>query len=179
MKILFIGPQGSGKSTQGRLLAQHLSIPYLSTGDIFRNLSGEDSEDGRRIRQILSEGKLVDDSTTCEMVKKKLSEGDFKDNFILDGYPRTLEQLNRFDPGFDKVVYLKVPQEELIQRLLQRSREDDTLELIKTRLELYFAQTEPILDHFRQTGILVEIDGIGNVDQIQIKISQSINNINE
>lgn len=179
MKILFIGPQGSGKSTQGKLLAQHLNIPYLSTGEIFRNLSEEDSGEGKRIRQILSEGKLVDDATTSEIVKKKLSESDFKDNFILDGYPRTLEQLNSFDPGFDKVVYLKVPQEELIQRLLQRGREDDTLELIKTRLELYFAQTEPILDHFRQTGILVEIDGIGTVDQIQTKISQSVNDINE
>ncbi len=172
MKIVLFGPQGSGKSTQGKELAQHLNIPYLSTGDIFRNLP-EDSEEGKRIKQILAEGKLVDDQTTVEIVKNKLSEQKFKDDFILDGYPRTLEQLNSFDPQFDKVVYLKVPKEELIQRLLQRGRADDTLEIINTRLDHYFNQTEPLLDHFRQQGILEEIDGLGSIEKIQDNLKSS------
>ena len=172
MKILFIGPQGSGKSTQGKMLAQHLNIPYLSTGDIFRNL-GDDGQ-GKRIKQILSEGKLVDDATTCELVKNKLSDYEFKENFILDGYPRTLEQLNSFDPNLEKVMYLKVPKEELVQRLVKRGRADDTPELIRTRLDYYFAQTEPLLEYFRQKGILTEINGLGNIDEIQEKIKESV-----
>ena len=174
MKILLIGPQGSGKSTQADLLAQYLNVPKISTGDIFRKLREEDSEEGKRIKQILDSGQLVDDQTTSELVKKRLSEADVQQGFIIDGYPRTVEQLNLFDPQFDKVVYLKVADEEVVKRLLLRGREDDTEELIKTRLDLYNQHTQPILDYYKNQGILVEVDGTGDIQRIQDEIKTHI-----
>lgn len=174
MKILMVGSQGSGKSTQADLLANFLGVPKISTGDIFRQLKQEDSDEGRRIKQILDSGQLMDDATTAEIVKKKVSEEALKNGFIMDGYPRTLEQLNMFDPGFDKVIYLKVADEEVIKRLLGRGREDDTKELIKTRLDLYNQHTQPILDYYRQQGILREIDGTGEIQRIQDEIKKQI-----
>lgn len=173
-KILLIGPQGSGKSTQVDLLAQFLGVPKISTGDIFRKIREEDSEEGRRIKQVLDSGQLVDDQTTSEMVRKRISEGTFKNGFIMDGYPRTIEQLNIFDPEFNKVIYLKVPREEVTKRLLLRGRADDTQQAINTRLDLYFNQTQPLLDYYKNQGILVEVNGMGDINQIQDEIKKSI-----
>lgn len=175
MKILFIGPQGSGKSTQGKLLAEYLGLPYVSTGDIFREMSAGNSPEGKRLKQILAEGRLVDDETTSNMVAKKLGEEEYGMGFILDGYPRTLEQIKLFDPGFNKVIFLELPDEEGIKRLLERGREDDTKESITERLRLYHNQTDPILDYYRHLGILVEIDGTGSIDEIQQRIRDRIN----
>lgn len=175
MKILFVGPQGSGKSTQGKLLADFLGLQYLSTGDIFREMSADPSEVGQRLKQILAEGKLVDDQTTSNMVARKLAGDEYGRGFILDGYPRTLEQIKLFDPGFEKVIYLDLPDEEGIKRLLARGREDDTKESITERLRLYHKQTDPILNYYRNLGILVEIDGIGSIDEIQKRIRDGVN----
>lgn len=175
MKILLIGPQGSGKSTQAQLLSEYLNIPVISTGDIFRKLREEDSEEGRKIKQILDSGKLVDDQTTSEIVRKRLSESDCRDGFIIDGYPRTLEQINIFDPGFDKVIYLNVPQKEVLKRLLSRGRADDTEELINKRLELYYEQTLPLLDYYKQKGILVEVDGMDTIEHVQKSLRDALN----
>ncbi len=168
MKILFIGPQGSGKSTQGKLLAQYLELPYISTGDIFRQDKGE-------IKQILDQGKLVDDQTTSKIVEEKLREREYSNGFVFDGYPRTLEQLRLFDPGFDKVLFLDLSDLEATNRLLARGREDDTKELIAERLKNYHLQTDPILDLYKQKGILVSIDGSGTVEEIQRKIREALN----
>lgn len=170
-KVLLIGPQGSGKSTQAKLLSEYLNIPVISTGDIFRSLSESESEEGERIRAILEEGKLVDDKTTAEIVKKRL-EG--KEDFIMDGYPRTIEQMKIFDPGFDKVIYLDVPQDMVINRLMLRGRADDTSELIRRRLDLYYKQTQPLLDYYKELGKLVEVDGSGDIQAIQDEIKKSI-----
>lgn len=167
MKILLIGPQGSGKSTQGKLLAQFLGLPYISTGDIFRQMRGE-------IKRILDQGKLVDDETTSKIVKEKLQEEKYQKGFIMDGYPRTLEQIRLHDPGFDKVIFLDLPDEEAIQRLLARGREDDTAQSIAERLKNYHTQTDPILDYYKQKAILTEIDGEGSIEDIQQKIKDSI-----
>lgn len=175
MKILFIGPQGSGKSTQGKSLAEFLHIPYLSTGDIFRKLSSEQSDESQRIRAILSAGKLVDDQTTCEIVKHELAKEIYKDGFILDGYPRTLEQLNIYNPEFDKVIYLEVSKVELMKRLTARGRSDDTPESINNRLSAYFAQTEPLLAHFQRKNILIKVNGMGSVGQIEHSIKMNFN----
>ena len=174
MKILLIGPQGSGKSTQAKMLGEFLNIPVISTGDIFRNLIQENSDIGRMLNGILTEGRLVDDQTTCKIVKERLSQPDYRQGFIADGYPRTVEQVQIFDPKFDKVFHLDVPEEEVIKRLLARAREDDTEELIKTRLDLYNRQTEPLLDYYQNMGILTEIDGIGSVEDIQQRIRDSL-----
>lgn len=174
MKILLIGPQGSGKSTQAKMLGEFLNIPVISTGDIFRNLTQEDSDMGRILKSILTEGRLVDDQTTCKIVKERLSQSDCQQGFIADGYPRTVEQMQIFDPKFDKVFHLDVPEEEVIKRLLARAREDDTEELIKTRLDLYNRQTKPLLDYYLNMGILTEVNGIGSVDDIQQKIREEL-----
>lgn len=174
MKILFIGPQGSGKSTQAELLAKELNLPKISTGDIFREIAKQDSEEGRKIRQIQNEGKLVDDVTTAKIMEKRLQENDVKEGFVLDGYPRNITQKDLFDPDFDKVFYLKVPDEEVTRRLLARGREDDTPESIRTRLNLYYQQTQPLLDYYRNQSILKEVDGIGSIEEIQDEIRKSI-----
>lgn len=174
MKILMIGPQGSGKSTQAELLANYLNTPKISTGDIFRKIAEENSPEGERIREIQRSGKLVDDATTAEIVKKRLGEQDAQNGFILDGYPRNLAQRDLFDPQFDKVFYLNVPDEEVIKRLMNRGREDDTPESIKMRLNLYKDQTQPLLDYYKNLGILTEINGTGPVEEIQNEIQKSI-----
>lgn len=166
MKILLIGPQGSGKSTQAKLLSEHLNLPVISTGDIFRKLS--------QVKEILNAGKLVDDQITSEIVKNRLNQEDCRNGFILDGYPRNINQLKIFDPGFDKVIYLKVSNEEVVKRLMHRGREDDTADLIKTRLDLYYEHTLPLLDYYRTKGILVEFDGMGDVVKIQDEIKKSL-----
>lgn len=167
MKILLIGPQGSGKSTQGKLLAQFLGLPYIATGDIFRNMSGE-------IKRILDQGKLVDDETTSRIVKKKLQEQEFQNGFVIDGYPRTMEQVSLYDPGFDKVIFLDLPDEEATARLIARGREDDTPQLIAERLRNYHLQTDPLLDYYQKKGNLISIDGTGRIEEIQNKIKDSI-----
>lgn len=174
MRILLIGPQGSGKSTQAELLAQFLNIPKISTGDIFRQIAQEDSENGRKIREIQNSGKLVDDKTTAKIVEERLKQPDTKEGFIMDGYPRNLTQKDLFDPLFEKVFYLKVPDEEVTKRMLFRGRADDTEESIRTRLNLYYGQTKPLLDYYRQKGLLVEIDGIRSVMEIQDEIRKYI-----
>ncbi|MDP3733559.1 MAG: nucleoside monophosphate kinase [Candidatus Daviesbacteria bacterium] len=167
-EILFLGVQGSGKSTQGKLLAQFLGLPYISTGDIFRGMGGE-------IRQILEQGRLVDDQTTSRIVEEKLREEEYSNGFVLDGYPRTMEQIKLFDPGFDKAIYLYLSDEEATKRLLARAREDDTVELIIERLRNYHKQTDPVLDYYREKGLLEQIDGIGSIEEIQQKIRDAVN----
>src|SRR5437867_3736934 len=109
MKILLIGPQGSGKSTQGKLLAENLQIPFISTGDIFREIANESSDEGRRIKQILDEGRLVDDETVISLIRKRIQLNDCQNGFILDGYPRTLEQAIKVeDLAFDRAIYFNV-----------------------------------------------------------------------
>lgn len=166
-----IGPQGSGKSTQADLLSQYLNVPKISTGDIFRKLSGEDSEEARRVKEILGQGKLVDDETTAGIVRKRVQK---ENGFIMDGYPRTVEQLKIFDPDFSKVIYLNVPKEEVVKRLLARGRADDTKELINKRLELYYLQTQPLLDYYQEQGKLIEVDGMGDINQIQDEIKKFV-----
>lgn len=168
MKILFVGPQGSGKSTQGKLLARFLGLPYVSTGDMFRGLGGE-------IKQILDQGKLIDDQTTSKIVEEKLKGEEYRNGFIFDGYPRTIEQIKLFDPGFDKVIYLFLSDAEAIKRLLARGREDDTEDAIIERLRNYHLQTDPVLDYYRQKGTLQKIDGLGSIEEIRRRIRDAIN----
>lgn len=173
-RILLIGPQGSGKSTQAELLAKYLNLPKISTGDIFRSLAQQDSPEAQVIKQILSSGNLIDDKTTARLVEQRLKDSDAKNGFILDGYPRNIQQKDLFDPQFDKVIYLKVLDEEVIRRLMVRGRADDMPDVIKTRLNLYYQQTQPLLDYYRNQGILTEVDGIGNVTEIQNEIRKNL-----
>ncbi len=174
MKILLIGPQGSGKSTQAGLLAKEKNLPRISTGDIFRELSSQDSEEGRKIKAILNSGKLIGDLETAKIVEQRLKKDDCSNGFILDGYPRNKEQRKIFDPKVDKVFDLEVSDGEVVKRLLARGREDDIMEVIKKRLDLYHEQTAPLLDYYKNQGILVEIDGSGSIEEIQRRIKERL-----
>lgn len=170
MRILFIGSQGCGKSTQAKLLSKSLKIPLISTGEIFRQMA----DANEMIRKILDEGRLMADKTTSDIVKDRLQEKDCQNGFIIDGYPRNLEQLRLEDPKFDLVFYLDLPKEQVVARLVKRGREDDTPESIRVRLELYYKQTKPLLDYYSKLGILREIDGEGDIDKVYSRIRAAL-----
>lgn len=120
MNILLVGPQGSGKSTQVKLLAEKLGVPYLSTGEIFRQMAKEKTALGRKIKNILKKGLLIDDKQTIEIVKEYLKKSEFKQGFVAEGFPRNLYQAKRLKKVFDKVFYLAIRQEEIMRRLTAR-----------------------------------------------------------
>lgn len=179
MKIILIGIQGAGKSTQGNLLSEKLKIPYLSTGHIFREMAKEKIPLGRYIKEIMNAGYLIPDDKTVEIVSLYLKKPEYKNGYILDGFPRTLEQVKMFENGVDKVVYLNVSDKEALWRLSYRNgegREDETLIAIRKRIELFHKLTEPALQYYRGKGTLVEIDGEKSIDGIHGEILEKIKN---
>lgn len=168
MKIILIGVQGSGKSTQGELLSKEFSVPYLATGQIFRTIAQEDTELGKYLKETMAKGLLVPDEKVLEIVRQYLNRQEYQNGYILDGFPRTLKQAEAFKDGADYVVYLKVSDEEAIKRLAKRNsnREDDTVTAIQKRIELFHQFTEPVIDYYRTKGILIEVDGEKAVEQI-------------
>lgn len=177
MKIILIGIQGAGKSTQGNLLSEKLKIPYLSTGHIFREMAKEKTPFGRYIKETMNAGYLIPDRKTVEIVSDYLKRNEYKNGYILDGFPRTLEQVKMFKNGVDKVVYLKVSDKEALWRLSYRNgsgREDETIAAIRKRIELFHRFTEPVLNYYRKKEMLVEIDGEKSIEEIYKKILKKI-----
>lgn len=177
MKIILIGIQGAGKSTQGNLLRDELGIPYLSTGHIFREMAKEKTSLGRYIKEIMNAGFLIPDEKTVEIVSEYLKKPEYVKGYILDGFPRTIEQVKMFENGVDKVVYLKVSDREALWRLSYRNgetREDETLAAIRKRIELFHTLTEPVLDYYKKKGILIEIDGEKSIEDIRKEILEKI-----
>ncbi len=168
MIFVILGPQGSGKSTQGKLLAQHLDLPLIDMGEILRNRAELNDLIAKKIRTIIEKGKLLDDESLMMVFREEVEKPEYKNGLLLVGAPRTLNQARLIDNEIrlDKIFYLKVSDDVNIQRLLLRGRADDTPELINTRLTLYHEQTEPVLSYYRQKGILEEIDGTKGVDSI-------------
>lgn len=173
MKIIFLGSQGSGKSTQAKILAEKLSAPYLEMGQIFRERAKDANQEAQEIRKALEAGNLVPDRIAVKTLKDKLEKVGQK-GYVLDGYPRNLAQLEGFNDRVDKVFYIKVSDEEGIRRLMLRKREDDTPEVLKRRLELYHQQTEPLLAHFRNLNNLEEINGEQEIEEIAQEIEKRI-----
>jgi adenylate kinase len=179
MKLILIGIQGAGKSTQGNLLKEELNIPYLSTGHIFREMSKEKTSLGRYIKEIMNAGFLIPDDKTVEIVSEYLKKPEYKKGYILDGFPRTLDQVKMFENGVDKVIYLKVSDREALWRLSYRDgddRQDETLAAIRKRIELFNTLTKPVLDYYQKKGILVEIDGEKSIEDIRKEILEKIKN---
>ncbi len=155
---MIAGPQGSGKTTQAQILAQKLGLPLIIVGDMLRELAKEESKWGR-MAKVIEHGALADDHLVVDLVKEKIDSPAYQKGFITDGYPRTLAQYQLYDPKFNKVFYLDVPEHEVIKRMLLRGREDDTPEKIEKRLAWYRTDTQPLLDLFRSRGTLVVING--------------------
>ncbi len=180
MKIILIGIQGAGKSTQGKLLSDKLHIPYLSTGHIFRELAKEHTPLGRYIKETMNAGYLIPDDKTLEIVTEYLHRDEYKNGYILDGFPRTTHQAEAFENGVDNVFYLKVSDKEALWRLSYRamndaeSREDDTLKAIRKRIELFHSLTEPVIEHYRHHHKLVEVDGEQEIEKIHHEIMSHI-----
>ncbi|MGH3502447.1 MAG: adenylate kinase [Nocardioidaceae bacterium] len=181
MRLLFMGPPGAGKGTQAEMLSGKLDVPQISTGDIFRTNVSQGTELGRTAQRYMDEGEYVPDEVTNEMVRNRLAESDTNLGFVLDGYPRTVDQVETLDgilaelgQALDAVVSLAVDSEELIARLLKRARtsgrSDDTEEVIRHRQEVYLEQTAPLLEIYAERGVLVTVDGLGEVDDVAERI---------
>jgi len=169
MKIVLIGIQGAGKSTQGNLLAEKLKLPYLSTGHIFRELAKEKTKIGRYIKEVMNAGYLMPDRKTVVIVDEYLKRLEYKGGYIIDGFPRTVTQAEFFKDGTNKVIYLEVSDEEALKRLSFRNgegREDENPKAVAKRIELFHKVTKPVLDYYRKKGILIEIDGERSIEEI-------------
>ncbi len=185
MRLILMGPPGAGKGTQARFVADHFGVPAISTGDIFRANVSQGTELGGPAQRFMGAGEYVPHEVTNLMVRNRIDEADAAPGFLLDGYPRTLAQVTELDGmiGFtghqlDAVVVLTVDPEELVQRLLQRAqtdgRADDTEDVIRRRQEVYAEQTEPLIGAYRERGILVEVDGMGEVDEVTTRIFDAL-----
>lgn len=173
MKIILIGIQGAGKSTQGNLLSEKLGLPYLSTGHIFRELAKEKTPLGRYIKEVMNAGYLIPDGKTLKIVAQYLKRPEYNSGYIIDGFPRTVYQAENFGNGIDKVIYLKVSDEEALKRLSFRNgqgREDETPKAVQKRIDSFHKLTEPVLDYYKQKGIVVEVDGEKEISEIHKEI---------
>ncbi|OAH49358.1 adenylate kinase [Microbacterium oleivorans] len=184
-RLLIIGPQGSGKGTQGARIAERLGIPTVSTGDVFRANVKDGTDLGLKVKAIIDAGELVPDELTSEIVRDRLSQQDAAHGFLLDGYPRNLTQVGHLDGFLEQrgepltaVIELSVPRDESIARLSRRAAEqgraDDNEESIAKRLSIYESETAPILDVYRERGIVDEIDGVGSLDEITERITAAL-----
>lgn len=204
MYIIFLGAPGSGKGTQAAIMAKELNLVHVASGDLFRQAQAGGTKLGMQAKAYMEKGMLVPDEITIRMVLERISAPDCEYGVILDGFPRNLKQAEALDEALaeqakaiDKVMYIKVSEEELLKRLSGRwicrscqapyhiinsppkvrgkcdkcggelyQRPDDTAQTVKKRLELYFAQTAPLIDYYAQAGKLLEVDGEGDVDEV-------------
>ena len=179
MKLLFLGPPGAGKGTQASRVAERLGLAHVSTGEMFRAMD-RTTELGRRVRDIMKAGDYVPDQITIEMLRHRIAEPDADAGFILDGFPRTIGQAEALDAelgseGLDSVVVLEVPPEELMRRMLARGRADDTEETIANRLDVYRAQTEPLIGFYAERDLVKNVSGVGDVSAIADRIVEAVN----
>jgi len=188
MRLILMGPPGAGKGTQATFVAQHFGIPAISTGDIFRANVGQGTPLGLEAQKYMDAGEYVPDEVTNKMVRNRIDEPDAEPGFLLDGYPRTTAQVAELDGmisftghQLDAAVVLTVNAEELVQRLLQRAekdgRTDDTEDVIRRRQEVYAEQTEPLIDVYRSRGVLIEVDGMGEVDEVTARIFAALDDL--
>ncbi len=169
--MVLLGPPGAGKGTQAEKLADNLDVPQVSTGDLFRHNISNGTELGLQAKKYLDAGDLVPATLTNALVDDRLDDADAAAGFILDGYPRSVEQaealdamLKKRDLALDAVLEFRVPEEELVARLKGRGRADDTEDVIRNRFKVYRDETAPLLDHY--SGVLVTVDAVGELDEV-------------
>ena len=185
MRLLLLGPQGSGKGTQARRIADEREIPHISTGEMFRAAIAADTELGRRVEPILAAGLLVPDDVTVALIRERLSWPDARRGFVLDGFPRNLAQAEVLDSMLDEVrqpldavLFLDVADDVSLERLGHRAviedREDDTPEAIGLRLAIYHEETAPVVEHYRATGRLVPLHAERSIDEVATEIAETL-----
>jgi adenylate kinase len=181
MRLILMGPPGAGKGTQAKVIAGRLGIPAISTGDIFRANVSQQTPLGVEAKRYMDAGDYVPDEVTNAMVRSRIAEPDAEPGFLLDGYPRTVAQVEELDSmlaqsnqSIDAVVVLTVDRDEVVQRLLKRAeiegRADDTEDVVRRRQEIYAEQTAPLLEVYADRGLLIEVDGMGSVDEVSARV---------
>jgi adenylate kinase len=185
MRLIIVGPPGAGKGTQASRIAASFGIPAISTGDIFRANIKNETDLGKQVKDILSAGGYVTDEVTNAIVRDRLHEDDAAPGFLLDGYPRTLPQVDALDAmlaedghALDAVLELTVDEEAVVQRLIKRAeiegRSDDTEQVIRERQAIYRKETAPLAELYGQRGLLVQVDGMGEVDEVTTRIEEAL-----
>jgi adenylate kinase len=184
-RLIFMGPPGAGKGTQAKIICSEYSIPQISTGDILRASIQNGTEMGLKAKRFMDAGDLVPDEVVIGIIKDRLNESDCSKGFLLDGFPRTIDQAKALDEllkalniKLDAVINIAVPDTELLRRLLERAkiegRADDNEETIKNRLANYNSKTFPLLEYYSKAGALKEIDGLGKMEEITSLIKASL-----
>ena len=185
MRIVFLGPPGSGKGTQAKLLAERLRVPAISTGDILRAAVREKTPLGIKAQAIMERGELVSDDLIVALIRERIAEKDARNGFILDGFPRTLEQgraleamLAESGESLNASVNFGVPESALVERMLSRARAegraDDRPETIRERLRVYREKTEPLAGFYATKGLLADVDGVGSVDEVASRVDDAL-----
>lgn len=188
MRLIIMGPPGAGKGTQATFIAERCGIPAISTGDIFRKNVGEGTPLGLEAKKYMDAGQYVPDEVTNNMVRSRIAEADCTEGFLLDGYPRTTAQVAELDGmltdaglRLDAALVLTADSDELVARLLQRAQEqgraDDTEEVIRTRQQVYTEETAPLIDVYRERGLLIEVDGMGEVADVTARLFAAIDTL--
>lgn len=174
-RVVIVGPPGAGKGTQAATFSGKLGVPHISTGELFRQHVDEDTELGHQVKGYLVAGLLVPDELTNELVRGRLSEPDTAHGFLLDGFPRNVDQadllkkiLAETDAALDAVIELRVDEDILVDRLLARGRADDTEDVIRNRQRVYRSETTPLLDYY--DDMLVSVNGVGEVDEVTDRV---------
>ncbi len=188
MRVVFLGPPGSGKGTQAKLLAERLKVPAISTGDILRAAVRERTPLGLQAQVVMEKGELVSDDLIVKLIRERTTARDARDGFILDGFPRTLEQgkalekmLSEGGDSLSAVVNFGVPEPVLVERMLGRAnaegRADDRPETIRERLRVYREKTEPLAGFYRERGLLADVDGVGAVEQVAARVDEALTSV--
>jgi len=184
-RLLLLGPPGAGKGTQAQRLVARLGIPQISTGEMLRAAQAAGTELGRQVKAIMERGELVPDPVVIRVVEERFAQPDARKGFILDGFPRTLEQakaldalLGRLGLRLERCVAIQVDEDELVDRLLKRSqlehRTDDDEPTIRKRMEVYRERTAPLIAYYQSRGALAEVDGLGTVEEVARRIDEAL-----
>lgn len=179
MRLVLLGPPGAGKGTQADLLSDKLGVPHISTGDLFRTNISAQTPLGREAQKYIDAGDLVPSDVTNRMVEARVAEPDAANGFVLDGYPRTVDQadalekiLADMDKKLDAVLCFVVPEETVVGRMMARGRADDNEDVIRNRLRVYRQETEPLLEHY--DGLVVSVDGVGEIDEVNTRALRAL-----